>query len=392
MFRVISSVLVVVVGTSVPLLAQHSVSRRMADTVIANTQSASEGEKQLYGVSGWKYEYGTALDGMYAMYRATHDKRYLDYIKSVVDPLLTQNGEVKGFKPDAHSLDNIEMGRAVVALYRETHDKRYAHAARQMREQLDMQPRTASGGFWHKQVYLNQMWLDGAYMAEPFYASYAATFHEPKDFDDIAHQFLLMDEHMRDAKSGLMFHGWDESRQMPWADKQTGLSPEVWARAVGWYSMALVDVLDWFPKSHPQRKKLEAVLQRTAQAIVSTQNPTTGLWRDVLSHPAGEAGNFEESSASCMFVYALAKGVRQGVLASSYRQSADKGWKGITQRFVKASEDGKGVELDGVVAVSGLGGKPYRSGTYDYYIHEKVVANDLKGIGAFLLAGSEIER
>ncbi len=153
-------------------------------------------------------------------------------------------------------------------------------------------------------------------MAEPFRAAYAATFQEPGDFDDIAKQLLLMDEHMRDAKTGLMKHGWDESKQMPWADKTTGLSPEVWARAMGWYAMALVDVLDWFPKDHPQRAALIAALNRTDAAVVKYQDAKTGLWWQVMDK-GGQAGNYLEASASCMFVYALAKGVRMGYLPQS---------------------------------------------------------------------------
>ena len=177
------------------------------------------------------------------------------------------------------------------------------------------------------------MWLDGAYMAEPFRAAYAATFQQPADFDDIAKQLLLMDEHMRDPKTGLLRHGWDESKSMPWADKTTGLSPEVWARAMGWYCMALVDVLDWFPQDHPQRPALVAALNRTMAAVVKVQDPESGLWWQVMTHPPHTGpmaqkqpdgsirmasrtgnGNYLEASASCMFTYALAKGVRMGYL------------------------------------------------------------------------------
>jgi len=371
--------------------APLSTPRRMADTVLAETQRDASGKMLYRGSTGWKYEVGTLLDGMVAMYEVTRDRRYLDYVRATVDPLLTSEGEVKEFKPEAHSLDNLEMGRAALFLYGETHDKRYASTAQEMRMELETQPRLTNGGFWHKQIYPNQMWLDGAYMAEPFYAAYAKMFGEEKDFSDIAHQLLLMDQHMRDAKTGLLFHGWDESKQMAWANKTTGLSPEVWARAMGWYGMALVDVLESFPQNDPQHAALVAALNRTAAAMVATQKSKTGLWSDVLTGP-DEPANFEESSAACMFVYALAKGSRLGWIEPKYKSAAVKGWKGIEQAFVRPTADGKGLQLEGTVAVSGLGGKPYRSGTYEYYIHEKVVTNDLKGLGAFLLAGSEMER
>ena len=227
-------------------------------------------------------------------------------------------------------------------------------------------------------------------MAEPFRAAYAATFQEPREFDDIAKQLLLMDAHMRDVHTGLMRHGWDESKKMPWADPKTGLSPEVWARAMGWYAMALVDVLDWFPKDHPQRADLVAALNRTAAAIVTYQDKKTGLWWQVMDK--GErAGNYPEASASCMFVYALAKGVRMGYLTQGDEASARQGWEGIQKTFVTTGADGLMV-LNGTVKVGGLGGTPYRSGSYEYYVGEKTGVNDAKGVGAFLLAGSEMEQ
>ena len=199
-----------------------------------------------------------------------------------------------------HSLDNIEMGRAVMLVYRVTQKEKYYKAAKYIHEQLAVQPRTASGGYWHKEIYPNQMWLDGAYMSRPFRAAYAATFQEKADFDDIAKELLLMDKHMRDAKTGLMKHGWDESeagQKMPWADPKTGLSPEFWARAIGWYGMALVDVLDWFPKDHPKRAELIAALNRSAAAYVKYQDKDTGLWWQVLDK-GGQQGNYLETSAS----------------------------------------------------------------------------------------------
>jgi unsaturated rhamnogalacturonyl hydrolase len=278
----------------------------------------------------------------------------------------------------------------VLLVYRVTHQAKYQKAAKFLRDQLAVQPRTASGGYWHKQIYPNQMWLDGAYMAEPFRAEYAATFQQPGEFDDIAKQLLLMDSKMRDPKTGLMKHGWDESKQMAWADKTTGLSPEVWARAMGWYCMALVDVLDWFPKDHPRRGALVRALKRTARAVAKFQDAKTGLWWQVMDR--GErAGNYFEASASCMFVYALAKGVRMGYLQRSYEANARRGWQGIQKTFVTTPVDGSLV-LNGTVKVGGLGGTPYRSGTYEYYVGEKTQANDAKGVGAFLLAGSEMER
>lgn len=336
----------------------------------------------------WGYEEGVLLDGLAAQWHTTANGDDFRYIKDSVDKYVTADGAITGYKADAHSLDDIELGRAVLLVYRVTQQPKYYKAAKFIHDQLAAQPRTASGGYWHKQIYPNQMWLDGAYMAEPFRAAYAVTFQEQGDFDDIAKQLLLMFDHMRDPKTGLLRHGWDESKQMKWADPQTGLSPEAWARAMGWYEVALVDVLDWFPPDHPQRPALIAALNKTATSVITYQDKNSGLWWQVMDKGSIK-GNFTEASASSMFVYAIAKGVRMGYLPQADEASARKGWQGIQTAFVKTGPDGL-VQLDGTVKVGGLGGTPYRSGTFDYYIRETTRVNDAKGIGAYLLAGSEM--
>jgi unsaturated rhamnogalacturonyl hydrolase len=395
-------------GTTAAALAQ-SPSQKMAATVVEHWPAGTTAANATDGK--WAYEEGVLLDGIAAEWHTTANGDDFRYIKASVDRYVAPDGTIRGYKPEGHTLDDIEMGRATLLLYRVTQDARYAKAAKFLEEQLAQQPRTASGGYWHKQIYPNQMWLDGAYMAEPFRAAYAATFQQPRDFDDIAKQLLLMDEHMRDPKTRLLRHGWDESKKMPWADKQTGLSPEVWGRAMGWYVMALVDTLDWFPAEHPQRAGLVAALNRNLGGILKLQDPVSGLWWQVMSHPPhrgpmmqkqpdgsirlgmvhDESGNYLEASASCMFTYAIAKGVRLGYLPQSDAAAASRAWDGIQKHFVTTNPDGT-LTLHGVVKVGGLGGTPYRAGDLAYYIHEPVVDNDSKGIGAFMLAGSEMEQ
>jgi unsaturated rhamnogalacturonyl hydrolase len=369
-------------------VAQESAAAKMAATVMKQWPAGMIATENKPGE--WAYEEGVVLDGMAAEWHASADGRDFKYIKAAVDKYIGADGSIKGYPLEAHSLDNIEMGRAVILVYRVTQEAKYYKAAKFIHEQLAVQPRTASGAYWHKQIYPNQVWLDGAYMAEPFRAAYAATFQVPGDFDDIAKELLLMDAKMRDPKTGLLKHGWDESKAMPWADKTTGLSPEAWARAMGWYGTALVDVLDWFPKDHPARPKLIAALNRTAAAIVKYQDKPTGLWWQVLDQGT-RPGNFLEASASSMFVYTLAKGARMGYLPLADEAAAKRGWDGIQKKFVNTDPDGT-VTLHGTVKVGGLGGKPYRSGTYEYYIGEKVIDQDGKGVGTYLLAGSEMEQ
>jgi Predicted unsaturated glucuronyl hydrolase involved in regulation of bacterial surface properties, and related proteins len=346
----------------------------------------------IFGPAGstltWKYELGTLLQGMDAVWLNSADGRYYKYIKNSVDQLVAPDGTIPTYRSDIKELDSILMGRQLLLLYGVTQDKRYLTAAKLLIDQLAGQPRTASGGYWHKQRYPNQMWLDGLYMAEPFRAEYAEISHHPEEFNDITHQFALIEEHARDAKTGLIYHGWDESKQQRWANPETGLSPEFWGRAMGWYMMALVDTIPNYPENDPGRKQLIGYLQRDASALLQYQDVKSGLWYEVLDK-GGSKGNYVESSASCMFVYALAKGVRLGFLPASFRANAERGYQGVLSHFIKT--DGDDVSLTGTVSVGGLGGDPYRDGSYAYYLSEKVVTNDPKGVGAFLLAASEME-
>ncbi len=336
----------------------------------------------------WAYELGALLQGVDAVWLNTTDVRYFNYIKSSVDQYVTADGSIPTYRKDIKELDSILLGRQLLLLYGVTQDKRYLTAASILIDQLASQPRTASGGYWHKQRYPNQMWLDGLYMAEPFRAEYAQLSHHPEEFSDITHQFALIEEHARDAKTGLIYHGWDESKQQRWAKKDTGVSPEFWGRAMGWYMMALVDTIPYFPEDDPGRMQLITYLQRDAAALVKYQDGKSGLWCEVLDK-ADAKGNYRESSASSMFVYALAKGVRRGYLPESFLVNSERGFRGIVSHFIRT--DGEDVSVTGTVSVGGLGGEPYRDGSFAYYLSEKVVANDPKGVGPFLLAASEIE-
>jgi rhamnogalacturonyl hydrolase YesR len=338
----------------------------------------------------WTYDHGLVLKGIERVWENTRDKQYLDFIQPSMDHFVNDDGSIRTYSLDEYNIDNILPGRNLLFLYKVTGQEKYRKAAALLREQLKTHPRTSEGGFWHKKIYPSQMWLDGLYMGEPFYAEYAATFHEDSAFDDIAKQFILMERHSRDNKTGLLFHGWDESRKQRWSNPQTGRSPNFWARAIGWYAMALVDTLDYFPRNHPQRAELIAILNRLARAIAKYQEPQSGLWYQVVDK--GDAkGNYLESSAACMFVYALAKGVRKGYLPANYTQVAERGYRGILREFVKTDAGGQ-TNLEGTVSVGGLGGNPYRDGSYEYYLSEKVIANDPKGVGALLLAATEMEQ
>ena len=375
-----------IAGVRRPASAQEMpLSQRMAQSTIKRWP---EGRFATDASLHWNYELGTLLEGMDAVWYGSAKGEYYRYVKQSVDPYVSSDGSLTTYDAGEQSLDNILLGRQLLLLYGVTQDKRYYKAATLLRQQLAQQPKNGAGGFWHKKIYPNQMWLDGLYMAEPFYAEYAAKFQEPQDFAEITRQFVLIDQHARDAKTGLLYHGWDESKQQDWANKATGDSPNFWARGMGWYLMALVDTLPWYPENDPGRAELLAILRRTAAAAVRVQDPNSGLWYQVLDKP-GAKGNYFESSAACMFTYALAKSVRLGYLPRAYEQNAMRGWRGIQKQFLQTDSDG--VMLTGTVKVAGLGGAEHRDGSYAYYMSTPVVSNDPKGVGAFLLAASEME-
>jgi unsaturated rhamnogalacturonyl hydrolase len=364
-----------------PADAEARWSVRMAESVMERSPEL---------MSRWHYELGTMLVGFQQLYEATGDERYFDFIRRNIDAFVEADGSIRTYTLEEYNLDQVNSGKLLFLLHERTGDVRYREAARLLRRQLAEHPRTEEGGFWHKEVYPHQMWLDGVYMASPFYAQYGGAFDEPAAFDDVARQILLITRYTRDPRTGLLHHAWDESRSMFWADSLTGLSEHYWGRAVGWFAMALVDVLDHLPQDHRDRREVVRILQGLAEGIAGVQDPVTGTWYQILDL-AGREGNYQEASASAMFVYALAKGVRQGHLNPSYAHAARRGYEGILEQFIEVNADGL-VDMHRIVSVGGLGGRQMRDGSFEYYMSEPIVTNDYKGVGPFIMASVEIER
>jgi len=337
----------------------------------------------------WDYVHALVLTSFEALHKKTKDLKYYNYIKQYADATIDQNGEVSSYKFDTYNIDMVTAGRILFNLYETTKDARYLSVLQLLRKQITEQPRTASGGFWHKKIYPNQMWLDGLYMGEPFYAQYTTQFEKGAQLNDIAKQFELIQLHATDPKTGLLYHGWDESKQMPWADKTTGCSPNFWSRSIGWYVMALVDVLDYFPKNHHKRKELIGYLNNIANSLVQFQD-SSGLWYQVTDKGRSE-GNYLESSGSSMFAYALAKGANKGYLPMKFKVVANKAFDGLTTQLIKTDPDGQ-IHITQACAVAGLGGNPYRDGSYSYYVNERKKDNDPKATGSFILAALELNR
>ncbi|MEO7769237.1 MAG: glycoside hydrolase family 88 protein [Ferruginibacter sp.] len=337
----------------------------------------------------WSYDQGVILKGIEGIWKLYGDAKYFTYIQHSMDHYVQEDGTVKDYKRDEFNIDHLNNGKVVMLLYNVTGKEKYKIAIDNMRSQLNDHPRTKEGSFWHKNIYPWQVWLDGLYMGQPFYAEYAKLSGDTAAFSDIEKQFIYVERHTRDRKTGLLYHGWDESHQQQWANKQTGTSPLFWARAMGWYGVALVDALDYLPANHPGRDSLIGILNRFIKAIASVQDTGSGLWYDILDLP-NKPKNYKEASASCMFVYTIAKAVRNGYIPAAYFQNAKKGYAGIINEFIEVDAAGQ-TNLKGTVSVSGLGGKPYRDGSFEYYMSEPVVVNDPKGIGAFIMCSVEME-
>jgi unsaturated rhamnogalacturonyl hydrolase len=359
---------------------------RMADAVIQRYDSLAYYNGRT--APGWSYDVallGTAIDKLGGV-----DSAYSNYMKTFIDRMVDENGHIERYDLEAYNLDLIRPANNLLELYVRTGEEKYQKALGQFITQMENHPKTHSGGFWHKRRYPWQMWLDGIYMASPFLTRYAHEFNQPQWLDVVAHQVIHIYEKTRDPQTGLLYHAWDESREQRWSHPETGQSPHFWSRAMGWYLMALVDILDYFPKNHPQREEIIHILHQTCEALLKVQDQTNGVWYQVLDM-AGREGNYPEASGSAMFVYAFAKGAKNGYLPQRYWHIADEAFDDFVETFVITDEDG----LPSIVHICGscgLGGKPYRDGSYQYYINERIVKNDSKGVAPFILAALELNK
>jgi unsaturated rhamnogalacturonyl hydrolase len=363
--------------------------QRLADSTMAEHPAAWSMRKS-DGEYRWAYTQGLVTLGMERLSRKHGEPRYHAYAKAYVDHYVEADGSIRTLAVDEFNIDSVNSGKLLFALLDETGEARYRKAMDALRGQLRWHPRTREGVFWHKLKYPWQVWLDGLYMAAPFYAEYAARYGPPSDFDDVVLQFRVSHARLRDPASGLLRHGWDESRLQRWADPHTGRSPGFWTRSLGWYAMALVDAHEYLPAQHPGRRELAQILAELSQALLAVRDARTGLWWQVPDQ-GGRAGNYLESSGSAMIAYAWAKGARLGLLEPRYRDLARGSYDGLVKELVDWDPRSGRMHLRNVCRSAGLGGTPYRDGTYEYYVSTEVATNDAHGIGAFLLASAEIE-
>ncbi len=337
----------------------------------------------------WSYDYGVVWKGMETLYGLTGEQKYFDYIKRGADSFLNKTGtQIRDYDRGEYNLDYINNGKTLLYLWRKTGEPKYRAAAEVLLDQVLHQPRTPEGGFWHKKIYPEQMWLDGLYMCAPFYAEAANLFGHGEWLDDVVRQFLLIREKTMHKPTGLSLHAWDSARVQPWADKETGCSPHVWGRAVGWYACAVVDTLELLPKGLFAHHNMTALLNDLLAAVWRARDPRTKVWLQVMDQP-GRPGNYAESSCTAQFIYATSKAARLGFCKSIPQEKIRDAWQGAVDQFIEVYKG------DAIVTkccqVAGLGNTQERDGSFAYYMSEPIVSNDLKGSGAMLQAAVEME-
>lgn len=358
---------------------------RMANTVMDQADSLI---RYVNGKPKWAYD--VAFLGMAIDKLGNIDPKYSKYMEDWVNYFVNPDGTVTNYSISEYNLDRIFPGRNVMTVYKRNPEKKYKIAMDNFIEQLKNHPKTKSGGYWHKKIYPWQMWLDGIFMGSTYMAVYAKEFNSPEWFDAATTQTRMIYEKTLDEESGLLMHAWDESREQKWCDPETGKSHYPWSRATGWYLMAIIDILDYLPDDHPDRNELINILQKTSEALLNVRDPESGIWYQVLNH-GGREGNYLEGSGSAMFTYVFAKGARLGYLDAKFRNIAENSFDGILNELVTVDEEGR-VTIHNICGGCGLGGNPYRDGSYEYYINEKRFDNDTKGVAPFILAALELDR
>jgi len=339
----------------------------------------------------WNYIDGCMITGILERYEITGEARFLDFADRFMSGFVEEDGRIRTYDPAEYSLDNVNPAKNLFTLYDLTGKEKYRKALELVRSQLSTMPRTPEGNFWHKLIYPNQVWLDGIYMALPFYMEYEKRFDAQKDCEDICRQIANVEIRMRDPKTGLYYHGYDASRKMYWADPDTGCSPNFWLRAEGWFILGLVDVLEIMMDLPMQAESvhLQHMLLDLAKALSKYQDPS-GLWYQLIALPELE-GNYLETSGTALISAALLKAVRLGFLPESFRAVGEKAFYGIVDRRLTKNADGTPC-VTGICLVGGLGGEQHRDGSAAYYLSEPVVQNDAKGVGPLLLAYTEMLR
>lgn len=357
------------------------------DAPVWNIENIRHGKK-----AGWNYIDGCMMTSLYSLYKLTGERKYLGFVDNFVDYYVSEDGSILGYDAETYNLDNINEGRVLFDLYAETGKEKYKKAIELLFRQLEKQPRTAYGNFWHKKIYPEQVWLDGLYMAQVFYTRYETEFNRGGGYADIVRQFRNVYNNMYDRDKKLYYHGWDCTKKAFWSDPSTGLSKSFWLRAIGWFTVGLVDTISYFNCSSPNLKaELITMFRKTVEGLEQYIDPEKDMFWQVVDK-AGEEGNYLETSGSAMIAYAMMKGARLGYADRRFAALGERVFNGICREYL-AETDG-GLNLGGICLMAGLGPEDNkrRDGSYEYYISEPKVENDAKGTGPFVMAYTEIRR
>ena len=335
----------------------------------------------------WNYIDGCMITCLLTINNITGDAKYFDFAETFIDYYVREDGSILGYDKQKYNLDDINEGRVLFELYDRTGKEKYRLAIEKQYEHIKEQPRTVTGNFWHKKIYPNQIWLDGIYMAQVFSALYSKNYLDG-DYSDVRMQIENVEKLMRDSKTGLYYHGIDCSKEIFWADKSTGLSKNFWLRAIGWFSVAMVDIIDIADEE--TRKSISRIFAQLMSDLRAFRDDESGMYWQVVDQP-GRAGNYLETSGSAMIAYAMLKGARLGVLDDSFAVLGKGTFDGICEKYLDVNENGE-LNLGGICLVAGLGPEHdlRRDGSYEYYISEPIVENDAKGVAPFVLCYTEI--
>ncbi len=398
LFAALLSLLVACNSSKPALLADGAepLSVRMVQSEMHRNPSPTNLDGIPEGQVKWNYTTGLELQSFLDAARLYEREDIESYVERYYDTMVRPDAQILTYKRTNFNLDHICPGRPLFTLYERTGEERYRMALDTLHSQMEGQPRTPEGGYWHKKVYPNQMWLDGLYMAEPFHAEYVKRYIATSDPEraaeierDIVNQFLLAARYTYDPETELFRHAWDSSKQMFWCNPETGQSAHAWGRAVGWYAIAIVETLDYLSPEAEGREGMIQILNHLYKVLPRYASPKSGMWYQVLDSPERE-GNYEEATSSIMFIYAQLKGVRKGYLPAQMQEDALERYERFVERFVRENEDGT-ISMTDCCAVGGLGGKQMRDGSFEYYLSEPIIENDCKGVGPFVWASLEYE-
>lgn len=371
----------------------------LIDNYIEKLLTQSTPEKPLWNIEAihqgkapaWNYVDGCMMTSLLSLYRQTKDEKYYRFVESFIDYYVLEDGTLRGYEQSTYNLDDICESRVLFDLYDRTKQEKYNKAIELTYRHILRQPRTKEGSFWHKLIYPHQVWLDGLFMAQPFYTRYETLRNQQKNYDDILNHFKVVRKHMYSEQDQLYYHGYDASKTAFWADKKTGLSKNFWLRATGWYVVSIVDVIDYLDVSYPARKDFfYPLLKEAIDGLLTYQDKKSNLFYQVINQP-NEPKNYLESSGSALIAYAILKGVRLGALDLSYQAIGQAIFNGIVDMYI--SDNDGDLNMKGICLVSGLGPDHNlrRDGSVAYYLSEPIVENDAKGVGPFIMAYTEMK-